>query len=151
MGNEGGGYSLNKFRKAEGKWEDHLKPDEKRFLESYRGARDYMNLQSDGRGFDMFALLDILNMPAKLAAGVATSEGRTGLLGKKKAEALETKYKKIAAKDQLNMAYDEAKELDREYNRLRANVVEAIKNFQDFNTKLNTAKRMPRVPEREEE
>jgi len=35
--------------------------------------------------------------------------------------------------------------------RLRGNVVDALKNFQDFKTKLNTAKRLPRIPEREEE
>src|SRR3989344_7787940 len=124
MGNEGGGYSLNKFRKAEGKWEDHLKPDEKKFLDTYRGARDYMNLDNT-----LALVLDFMQTPPKLLAGLVTSEGRTGLFGGKKAEALEAKYKKVAAADQLDMAHDEAQELNDEYNRLRGNVVDALKNL----------------------
>ncbi len=145
MGNEGGGYSLNRFRKAEGKWEEHLKPDEKEFLDRYRKAREDMQL-------NVLGVMNPFQTAAMVLAGLLKSEGREALFGgKKKAAGLEDKYKKVASADQLDKAHDEAGKLDEEYNKLLGDIGEAIENFEKFVAKLNTAKRMPRVPEREEE
>ena len=123
---------MNKFRQAQKAGREDIGTEDKDFLARRQQALRDMNLT-------MFGMLDPISVLGGLSAGLTHPKGREALFGGKKEAAIREKDSRTEA-GQLEMAHDEAWELNKKYDALKA-------AFEDFRKELNKQTGDPSMPQ----
>lgn len=134
-----GGYSLEKYRKAEEAGKLDITPEELKFLKAYRTASSEMF-----QDHFQFAGTPMVHLVMVLMDMIRSPERRSVILDKKRAKRLEKEYSETV-EGQMEMAQSEANRMNDELEWKKMKIRMAVREYENYLGTLNerTLQRRP--------